>query len=177
MKLDKRIIDYHDIRCFASRNNHECLGKVGYFAEDISELEDLDKCAKGICCFRDGEDFPFFRFDHTTRGPTHPKKAYPIFCPVSATKEKIYRPYTFEEFLEKFTIGRPISYRRKDEVGSERLLILNGFSKVVYPNRISHFIHIGSAPYTLEELFREYEWQDKDFKNFQPFGVEVEEDE
>ena len=60
MKFDKRI-DHHNIRCVCT-HNQECLGKFGYFAKNISELEDLDKCAKGICCFRDGEDFPFFRF-------------------------------------------------------------------------------------------------------------------
>lgn len=82
MKYDPRIEDYHDIKCFASRNNRECLGKFGYFAEDISEFEDLDKCAMGICCFNDGEDFPFYRFEHTPGELTDPKKAYPLFYPV-----------------------------------------------------------------------------------------------
>lgn len=165
MKFDKRIIDYHDIRCFASRNNRECLGKFGYFAEDISELEDLDKCVKGICLFKDGEDFPFYHFEHQG-------KAYPIFCPVSATKEKIYRPYTLEEFLEKFTIGRPIKFRRKDDVGNERFLILNGYIKGPLCNRTVNYVYIGSTSYTLNELFNDYEWQSHYTEDFQPFGVE-----
>ena len=67
MNYDKRIMDYHEIRCFASRNNRECLGKAGYFAEDISELKNLDDCVKGICCFKDGEDFPFYMFEKKQR--------------------------------------------------------------------------------------------------------------
>lgn len=172
MKYDPRIEDYHDIKCFASRNNRECLGKFGYFAEDISEFEDLDKCVMGICCFKDGEDFPFYRFEHAIRKPTYPKKAYPLFCPASATKEKKFRPYTLMEFEDKFHWGVPIRFRRKGEVGNERLLILNGYRHEQYNGQTVTYIYIGAGGYTLQELFEDYEWQSHYTEDYQPFGVE-----
>ncbi len=172
MKYDPRIEDYHDIKCFASRNNRECLGKFGYFAEDISEFENLDKCAKGICCFKDGEDFPFYRFDHTIRKPTYPKKAYPLFCPASATKEKKFRPYTFMEFCDKFTVGCPIKFRQKGKAGCERYLILNGYDHRQFNGEAIMYIYIGALPYTLDGLFKDYEWQVHYTEDFEPFGVE-----
>lgn len=172
MKYDSRIEDYHNIKCFASRNNRECLGKFGYFAEDISEFEDLDKCAMGICCFKDGEEFPFYRFDHTIRKPTYPKKAYPLFCPASATKEKKFRPYTFMEFCDKFTVGCPIKFRKKGEEGHERYLILNGYVHHQHNGETITYIYIGSKPYTLDDLFEDYEWQVHYTEDFEPFGVE-----
>lgn len=168
MKYDPRIEDYHNIKCFASRNNRECLGKFGYFAEDISEFENLDKCAKGICCFKDGEEFPFYRFDHNIRKPTYPKKAYPLFCPASATKEKKYRPYTLREFEDKFHIGVPIRFREKGKVGNERLLILIGY----WHEGKTAYVYIGPHVYTLDELFNKYEWQSHYTEDYQPFGVE-----
>lgn len=176
MNYDKRIKDYHDIRCFASRNNRECLGQVGYFAEDVSKFENLDKCAMGICFFKDGEEFPFYRFNHPIRRLAHPEKAYPLFCPISAIKEekeeKKYRPYTFMEFQDKFTVGRPIKYRKKGQVGWERYLILNGYIHVQHNDKTTSYIYIGSTSYTLDELFNEYEWQEHYTEDFEPFGVE-----
>lgn len=103
MNYDKRIRDYHDIKCFASRNNRECLGKFGYFADDISEFENLDKCAMGICCFKDGEDFPFYRIDHTTRRPVHPERAYPIFIPADEVDITLTEKITVNGILGLFS--------------------------------------------------------------------------
>lgn len=80
LALDKRIKDYHGIKCFASRNNRECFGEFGYFADSITEFANLDNCAKGICHFQDDENFPFWRIDDN---PEEPMEAYPIFCPIS----------------------------------------------------------------------------------------------
>lgn len=85
MELDKRIKDYHGIKCFASRDNRGCLGKFGYFADSISEFANLDNCAKGICHFQDGESFPFWKIEDTSEKLTD---AYPMFCPASNTIEE-----------------------------------------------------------------------------------------
>lgn len=171
MKYDSRIKDYHDIRCFASRNNRECLGEYGYFAEDISEFENLDKCAMGICYFKDGEEFPFYRFDHTTRSLEYPKKAYPLFCPVSAIKEekkeKKYRPYTIDEFCnEGFEI---VVFRDKDDPSLEYHVRYNGYRKCdnVYK------VILGNISYLLDDLFEDFEYLDSDGE-WKPFGVEDE---
>lgn len=170
MKYDLRIKDYHDIRCFASRNNRECLGKFGYFAEDISEFENLDKCVMGICCFKDGEEFPFYRFDHLTRSPEHPKKAYPLFCPVSIikeeTEEKKYRPFTdTKEFFIKtnFEVGDLICIRSKPHNHEYHLLIIGWTDEGLMLGNFSEM--------TFDELLDKFElWDGED--NFIPFGVE-----
>ena len=172
MNYDERIRDYHDIRCFASRNNRECLGKFGYFAEDISEFENLDKCVMGICFFKDGEEFPFYRFDHLTRSPEHPKKAYPLFCPASIikeeTEEKKYRPYTLEEFLnEGFEI---IVFRERDYPSHESHVRYNGYKK--YDDNVYKVI-LGNISYTLSDLFEDFEYLDSDGE-WKPFGVKEE---
>lgn len=172
MKYDLRIKDYHDIRCFASRNNRECLGKFGYFAEDISEFENLDKCVMGICFFKDGEEFPFYRFDHATRRPAHPEKAYPLFCPESVikeeTEEKKYRPYTIEEFCnEGFEI---IVFRERNYPSHESHVRYNGYR--IYDDNVYKVI-LGNISYTLSDLFEDFEYLDSDGE-WKPFGVEEE---
>lgn len=170
MKYDSRIKDYHDIRCFASRNNRECLGEYGYFAEDISEFENLDKCAMGICFFKDGEEFPFYRFDHTTRSPEYPKKAYPLFCPVSAIKEekkeKKYRPFadTKEFFIKtNFEAGDLIHIRSKPHNYEYHLLLVGWTDEGLMLGNFSEM--------TFDELFQKFELWDGEDK-FIPFGVE-----
>lgn len=84
MNYDERIRDYHDIRCFASRNNRECLGKFGYFAEDISELSNVDNCIFGRCYFKDGSEYPFYKDMYDKNGTEDECNAYPIFVPIDA---------------------------------------------------------------------------------------------
>ena len=170
MKYDPRIKDYHDIRCFASRNNRECLGKFGYFADDISEFENLDKCAMGICFFKDGEEFPFYRFDHTIRKPTYPKKAYPLFCPDSVIKEekeeKKYRPFadTKEFFIKtNFEAGDLIHIRSKPHNHEYHLLIIGWTDEGLMLGNFSEM--------TFDELLDKFELWDGEDK-FTPFGVE-----
>lgn len=50
--------------------------------------------------------------------------------------------------------------------------ILTGYRESQYDDRSVTHVYIGSCPYTLEELFEEYEWYDDDTKDFKPFGVE-----
>ena len=72
------------------------------------------------------------------------------------------------EFCEKFSIGLPIKFRKKGAVGCERYLILNGYEH----EHDEQYIYIGHIPYTLNELFRDYEWQEHYTEDFEPFGVE-----
>lgn len=165
MNYDKRIKDYHDIRCFASRNNRECLGKFGYFAEDISELKNLDDCVKGICCFKDGEDFPFYVFEKN-KEPTYPKKAYPIFCPASITKEKKYRPFadTKEFFIKTNFEAGDLIYIRSKKYNTEYHLMLTGWT--------DEGLMLGNLQgLTFGELLQCFELWDGEDK-FIPFGVE-----
>ena len=172
MQLDKRIKSIDSIRSF-NTDNDDCLGKFGYFTNYVTNFDDLNSIRKGICVFKDGERFPFYCGDQKSHYCDDQK--FQFFIPESELlpKEKKYRPYTLEEFCDKFTVGLPIKFRQKGKVGSERYLILNGYIHEQYYDEIITYISIGSGGgYSLQELFEEYEWQEHYTEDFKPFGVE-----
>lgn len=168
MKLDERF-KVLPFCCFGTDKkaitNH--IGKKGYFANRISSFKDINSCKYGtlgvvlgnqqdsFCMYETGATFDFFIPE----------------CFVKP-KEKQYRPYTIMEFCNKFTIGQPIKYRKKGAVGNERYLILNGYSHNQLLGETTTDIYIGRGAYTLDELFKKYEWQEHYTEDFKPFGVE-----
>lgn len=82
--------------------------------------------------------------------------------------EKKYRPYTKDEFLNKFECGKPITIRHKDDH-------INVFIETLSSVRIDNYmddvhIHLYEGIVDLERLFNEFEWQ-KSNGEWQPFGV------
>lgn len=88
-------------------------------------------------------------------------------------KEKKFRPYTIKEFFDKFTVTQPIKFRlKKFRPKGKRLewyLILKPY--VGSKRGVIKYVYIGSAPYTLDELFNDYEYQNT-LGKWVPFGVE-----
>ena len=170
MKLDKRIENERLIYTPFTTNKPK-LHEKGYFTDNIHSFNNLKNCRYGelinhddnhysYCCeFNGGDTIAWFAF----------------YIPESSLKqkEKQYRPYTLNEFKDKFNIGQPIKFRKKGEVGNERYLILNGYSNYKLFDEITTDIYIGRGAYTLDELFNKYEWQASDTEDFQPFGVAV----
>lgn len=171
MKLDKRIENERLIYTPFTTTKPK-LHEKGYFSDDIhafNNLEDCD-CRYGELVEHDSSDYAYpycCESDDTCDW-------YAFYIPESSLKpkEKKYRPYTFMEFTDKFTVGRPIKYRKKGDVGNEMYLILNGYSHTQRNNKTITYIYIGSIPHILDELFNEYEWQEHYTEDFQPFGVE-----
>lgn len=168
MKLDSRIILQTDIlTCFDNEKAKMFIGQKGYFTDDLYRFDDLRYLDYGtLTDVRDCRNGTFHRGD-----------AYyyqQFFIPESCLKpvEKRYRAYTLAEFCAKFTIGRPINFRKKDNVGNEQYLILNGYKTVKELDRTVHYICIGSTSYILNELFDEYEWQELSTHDWKLFGVE-----
>ena len=172
MKLDKRIENERLIYTpFATTKPK--LHEKGYFTDNIHSFNNLKNCRYGelinhddnqysYCCeFNGGDTIAWFAF----------------YIPESSLKreEKQFRPYTFMEFTDIFTVGRPIKYRRKGLIGWEIYLILNGYRHEQRNNKTITYIYIGSNRYTLDELFDNYEWQEHYTEDFEPFGKEVEE--
>ena len=165
MKLDKRIENERLIYTPFTTTKPK-LHEKGYFADNIHSFNNLKNCRYGelinhddnqysYCCeFNGGDTIAWFAF----------------YIPESSLKQKQkqFRPYTFMEFCEKFSIGLPIKFRKKGAVGCERYLILNGYEH----EHDEQYIYIGHIPYTLNELFRDYEWQEHYTEDFEPFGVE-----
>lgn len=170
MELDKRIIDRKYIYdCFNADKAKEFIGEDCFMTNDIESFKDLDrinvyKLDKIEDGFYDKEEDEYFDFCLPVR--------------FSQPKEKKYRPYTLMEFNDKFTVGQPIKFRRKGKVGHERYLILNGYEHELdglHDDQTITYAYIGAIPYTFNELFKNYEWQEHYTEDFKPFGVEVEE--
>ena len=169
MELDKRIRALSDIlTCFDVERAKEFLGEKGYFAGDLYCFTDLRRVCPPYGTLANVFDNPDDTFQRK-----EDSIYYPYFVPecLLKPKEKQYRPYTFMEFTDKFTVGQPIKFRQKGAEGYERYLILNGYEHE--PDE--HYVYIGHTPYTLNELFRDYEWQVHYTEDFEPFGKEVEE--
>lgn len=171
MKLDSRIKSLPDVLTgFDIEKAKEFLGEKGYFAGDLYCFTDLRSCPYGtLANILDDMDDTFQMKEDSIY--------YPYFIPEFSLKlkEKRYRPYTFMEFTDKFTVGRPIKFRQKGAVGWERYLILTGYQHEQHESRTITYIYIGSQGYTLDALFNDYEWQEHYTEDFEPFGVEVEE--
>lgn len=153
--------------CFGAENCTNYIGQKGYFANDIEFFKCMDLCNYGtlekIFC----DQAESFQMKET-------KKDYKFFIPeyFVVQKEKELRPYTLEEFTEKFTVGQPIKFREKGRVGCERYLILNGYEYEQRNDKTITYIYIGLVGYTFDELFNDYEWQEHYTEDFEPFGVE-----
>lgn len=169
MQLDKRFKAF-PFCCFTAENCSEYINQKGYFANNISSFRDINSCTYGTLEKNFCDRANSFQIKEN-------KTEYSFFIPeyFVKPKEKQYRPYTFMEFTDKFTVGRPIKYRRKGKVGWECYLILNGYRHEQHNDQTITFIYIGSYPYTLNQLFKDYEWQEHYTEDFKPFGVEVEE--
>lgn len=170
MELDKRIKSLSDVlTCFDIERAKDFLGEKGYFADDLYYFTDLGSCTYGTltdAC--DDQAGPF----HMREGNAYRQ----LFIPECSlkSKEKRYRPYTFMEFTDKFTVGRPIKFRRKGMIGHERYLILNGYEHERDCDQTITYVYIGPIPYTFNELFNNYEWQEHYTEDFEPFGIEEE---
>ena len=167
MKLDRRIIDRKYIfDCFNADKAKEFIGEDCFMTNDIELFKDL--CSINV-----------YKLDKIEDGFYNEEEdEYFDFClPVRWLKpeEKRYRPYTFMEFNDIFTVGRPIKFRRKGMVGHERYLILNGYEHELdglHDDQTITYAYIGAIPYTFNELFKNYEWQEHYTEDFKPFGVE-----
>lgn len=169
IKFDKRIDkDLVDVYTVFNRFSSDLIGTTVYASNSIEDFQDLDRCKKGIVdhinsphgfavTLENADTLYFFDF------------VVPAFS--VKVEENVFRPYTLEEFTDIFTVGQPIKFRKKGEVGNERYLILNGYSNCKLFGETTTDIYIGRGAYTLDELFNKYEWQASDTEDFQPFGV------
>ena len=168
MELDPRIKSLSDILTIFDIDRAKLfIGEKGYFAESLYYFDDLGSCYHGTLTDTcDGQAGPFHRREDNSYQQ--------FFLPESSLKpiEKKYRSYALEEFEDLFPIGGPIEFRAKEAAAKVRLrFVLVGYRE--YGEGIN--IYIGTYTFTLEELFKEYEWYEDATGDWVPFGVEVEE--
>ena len=168
MKLDTRIMDgKKPLTCFDAEEAKAFIGKACYFTNNLREYADLTTVTTKRTLGR-VESYFYAEFDSGMY-------AYCLPCEwVTESEEKKLRPYTFMEFQDKFTVGRPIKFREKGKLGCERYLILNGYWHEMRNGLVTTYIYIGPHSYSLDELFNCYEWQEHYTEDFKPFGVEEE---
>lgn len=179
MKLDPRIKSVSDILTpFDVERAEQLIGQKGFFANNID-------------CF--GTSDPYCVYGTLTRVFGHKDQTdpylkmeggdlYSFFLPESSLKPeekkpegKKYRPYTPQEFCDKFQIGQPIKFRNKGDAGSEQYGDLQGLWYKRCDGKTIAYAIIESSGYALDELFNDFEWRGLFKRDFEPFGVEVEE--
>ena len=174
MKLDKRIIVRRPLDCLDVDVAKNYIGKKGYFANNISAYQDLEKFLGGfhlwISTLRKIEDDEVIAFGDDFGH----LNCY--FLPEEwvLPKEKKYRPYSLNEWIEQHEIGDIIHYRNKSEGIEFRHMYMGyAFGKGKDITKINvGTVTLGVANYSFDYLFEDYkieiggEWL--------PFGVKEE---
>lgn len=164
MEFDKRIIDPNDNiwTPFGSTAEQEIyVGLKGYFTDFYQTFENVDNCRYGVLTKIDwNERYPFYTSDELGDAG-----CFAFFLPERDVKpkEKKYRPFTAEEFINKFPLMSPVIIRNKPD-GEILVRCVTGYSKT-HPR-----VYFGRG-YNLDVLFNNCEYQDA-HGNWLPFGVE-----
>ena len=159
MELDKRIINgKRPLTCFDIEEAEKYIGKLCYMCDEYNLFYQLNLIEPAILMGVEDCEIPF----HNGQD----KQAE--FClPCDwVTKEKQYRPCTLDDF--GLHIGDLIRFRRKDDHNIEVCTMYMGYMK----NNGIVKVMLGNTYYSLEELFDNYEWFDKDSNKWEVFGVE-----
>ena len=162
-ELDKRIKDFSDIQSYAQYDD-KYVGETGYFTDYFADLTDLSRCKKSVLESIDDDTVTDNLFDAGNG-------FYRFFIPESLLKEVKYRSLTKDEFVRMFkngVFGQWITMKNV-VAGNEYYMQITGcFTSeldIVY-------VCLGSLHFSLENLFKEFQWKDSD-GNWRVFGVEV----
>ena len=159
---DKRVVTSH-------------IGEKGYFANEISSFCDINICKYGTLGSVLGDQQESFYMSET-------EESFSFFIPECFVKpkEKNYRPYTLNEFLDKYTVCANIRIRQRDRA-CQYFGKLIGYQFPTDPNTGKQkgdndaIVCIGGYNFKLTELFTDYEQYDNMKDIWVPCGVEVKE--
>lgn len=168
--LDSRIKNVSDIQS-PVRYNDSFIGEVCYFANSMSEFDNLESCSKGT--LSKYVDDSYSTLGCFTAEEFEGDEYYDFFIPEKLLKpiEKRYRPFTLAEWIDQYEIGDIIHYRCKSQKIELRHMYM-GYAHgidVDIKNTTSGTLTLGVASYCLDYLFEDYEIEvDGEWK---PFGV------
>lgn len=147
------------LTCFDIEKAGQFLGHKGYFANVNSSYQNLDNKAYGILTEIKDAAYSFKMDDN---------EYWRFFIPeiILKPKEKKFRPCTLDEF--GLHIGDLIRFRKKGDHSFEIETMYMGYIKTNDTVKVL----LGECYYSLEELFNDYEWFDKDSNTWEIFGVE-----
>ncbi len=174
MKFDKRITDVSKImNCFTTEDAKRYLHTYGYFAdhiEDFAKLNEIDM--NELTSIQQDFKYPYaWRYDNT----------FKFFLPCAFVadeeekKEKKLRPYkTVSEFFEKEGLDTysKIRIRNKNHPYDSQTVHIVGFGQTKINDDYIEYLMMGCHEYTLDSLFKNFEFQLACTDEFKPFGVE-----
>lgn len=154
------------------------IGKECYFSDDLDNFKYLDGFKDKLVVDGDysnmykGKLLGIFANDNAfivDENDIGSRFDYCLPCEwVQEIEKPKYRPYTLEEFKQRFNVGWTIKFRGKHG-GTDYLLVFNGY--VEYHDGDEPVIVLGPYGYTLRELFEDYEWIDSESEGYLPFGI------
>lgn len=177
MKLDPRIIEgKKPLSCMDTDEAKKFIGKEGYFAGDLSTYQKLDYFQTWTLqeiqdnksrCFKDSAMSEWWYY----------------FLPEEWVREKepepVWKPYDLDTLREdKIFLGDTITFRRKTEDGSARIVtaIYNGKSENSDDLNDSEIL-LGGEWFGFQRLFEDYEifdsvYSDSKICRWRPFGYQ-----
>ena len=169
LELDPRIKDRSVIKTLLDVDK-TFVGKAGYFAYRLHELTDLNKCYHGkITDVDELNKTDDYCFKFNCYG-TPAKSMYFIADEdLLPPAEKYAQFRTIDQFLEYFTIGDIIKFRRKGYTYNYEKSMLTGVKFI----DCCCYAYIANDIYTFTELFNDYELYLDDTIGWIPFGVKV----
>lgn len=177
MELDKRIKEgKRPLTCYDIEEAEKYIGKSCFVCSSYDCFHDLDLLRPTI--LREVEDCEIpFHHDSDKQGE---------FClPAEWVKEpeKKYRPYSLNEFLERYKIGSTVTFRLKKDGHAPEAECLVEYTRMITgyetlpedrdkPGKSSILLG-GCPPISLSRLFEFYELRNKYYVPdvWQPFGV------
>ena len=160
MKLDSRIINpleiYSPVNAMLAQ---VYIGQNGIFSNDSQDFENLKNAKLRVLTSLE------LREGYTKRFCSD-GFWYEYFLPLANVENKKYIPCTLDNF--GLNIGDLLRFRKKDDHNFEIGTMYMGYIK----NNGIVRVMLGNTYYSLEELFNDFEWFDKDSNTWEPFGVE-----
>lgn len=165
-ELDKRIKDFSDIQSYKQYDD-KYVGEYGYFSDSIVGFSDLDSCTRSVLASIDKMGCTDMIFDDNDN-------YYRFFLPESLLKEVKYRPLTKDEFMRMFNNGVFGQWITMKSVVTEKEYYMQVTGCFTSELDIA-YVCLGSLHFSLENLFKDFQWKDSD-GNWRTFGVEVKEE-
>lgn len=153
MNLDEKIESIDDIFTpfGSSILAGQCVGKDGYFANNFEDFSDLSICHHGtLDLVGENKNNPsMYRIKETGI-------FYKYFLPsVCVQEEPKFRPFTLQEFMNKFPMATTITLRHKNDTNYMRCIFIGYLAE----SNGSMDVCIGGDWYSFKELAEEYEYR------------------
>lgn len=172
-KLDDRIKSIDDIQTIVC-NNQGFIGCKGFFFDQLVQTKDLTKCRYGTLVDIDINDTDDHCFKARDENGNELVGYYRFFLPESLLKEVKYRPLNKDEFLRMLNNGVFGQWITMKSVVTENEYYMQ-FTGCFTSELDIVYVCLGSLHFSLENLFKDFQWKDSD-GNWRVFGVEVKEE-